>query len=113
MRVVTGLILVVIGLSGCGPTCQSTCSKIFLSENNGCEIQKAYSSNQSDLFDECVQDCEYALAQVGEMGDYNPDEPIRDGSSVSLDNEQQAAAWMDCVEETSCPLLDDGYCAPI
>ena len=34
-------------------------------------------------------------------------------SMAELDNEKQAAIWMDCVEQTACEDIDDGFCAPI
>ena len=36
--------------------------------------------------------------------------------SIELENDQQAALWMDCVEEKSCELLKTSggrFCAPI
>ena len=34
------------------------------------------------------------------------------GKSVVLENERQAAAWMDCVDQTACERLSQGYCPP-
>jgi hypothetical protein len=31
---------------------------------------------------------------------------------MSIGNEKQAAAWMDCVAETACDNIQKGFCQP-
>lgn len=102
------LVLAVATSVGCGPTCQSSCQRLYLPEPKGCDIQVPGESTESLLAD-CVDQCTEALATTGELGDFNP---RRD----EVTNEKQAASWMDCVAETSCENLDPrtgGYCAPL
>ncbi|TNE87938.1 MAG: hypothetical protein EP330_16740 [Deltaproteobacteria bacterium] len=107
--------LPLIGLlaSGCGPTCASTCGKIYGQLADGNCNQRIPGEDPTASFDRCVEECEFALSQPGELNGYNPHERITSGEIPDLENEKQAAAWMDCVDELSCELLDDGFCAPI
>ena len=46
----------------------------------------------------------------------NPNEKTRSSVSIKLESDQQAALWMDCIEEKSCELLKTTggrFCAPI
>jgi hypothetical protein len=97
-------------LTSCnGANCQSTCQTLY--GEGECSIPTpGRSSDQA--YDDCVSSCDYALSHVGEMGDYDPNERNTSGQSPVLENEVQAAAWMNCVENTSCELINDGYCAP-
>ena len=97
---------------GCGPNCQSTCQTIFDETQPHCGIHIPGKAPEESISD-CISACEYALQYPGDVGDYNPFEPNTTGASVTLDNEKQAAIWMECVEETACPDIADGYCAPI
>ena len=114
MRVATVLVVTASVLAaGCGEpprTCQSTCRKVYAPQE--CDIDTP-GADWADMYDDCVDECDYALSQPGDLGGYNPDERITSGESVRLENEQQAAAWMDCVWETACQRLEEGYCAPI
>ncbi len=65
------------------------------------------------MYSECVAACDDALDVPGDLDGYDPDERNVSGDKVILENEKQAAAWMDCVAETACEGLEDGYCAPI
>lgn len=108
----------VIGLaSGCGAQhdCQSSCAKIFGSTDGQCNIQVAGHSDdngQSDMIKTCENYCENAMSQSGEVGDYDPNVRASGNEDVGLDNEAQAALWMDCIEETDCADIGDNYCAP-
>ena len=95
---------------GCGPNCESTCGRLYQSEQ--CNIQSP-GSDQEELITTCEDACEYALGRPGEVGDYNPTEYTPASVSVTLQNDKQAAVWMDCVAETSCEFLESGYCAPV
>ena len=61
----------------------------------------------------CVCEDEAKEDEVGEKGEYNPYERQGSSSSIQLENEIQAAIWMDCVAEMSCEKIADGYCAPV
>jgi hypothetical protein len=99
--------------SGCGPNCQSTCNALYQDiGSGGCDIQSPGSS-RSELIQLCLDECEAALLIPGDVGDYNPLERTPSNVSVSLDNDRQAAVWMECIAETSCEFLDDGYCEPV
>lgn len=118
MRAVALVGLVGLFTSGCGPNCQSSCAHVF--DKAECGIARP-GVEASEQVRDCTTACEYALTQPGEIGDYDPDTP-NFSSGVSLDNERQAAAWMDCVWATApegslsgsdeCRSLDEGYCAP-
>jgi hypothetical protein len=107
------LVALVALLAGCGPDCQSSCDKIFGDQADQCGIVVPGQTAET-MTRECVAHCEQALAENGEIGDYNPDVRATSGNDgPTLDNEKQAALWMDCVEETSCDYLNNGYCAPV
>lgn len=110
---VTGLLFAV----GCGPNCQSTCQRIYSNGVNDagqedCSIQRP-GRTQGDLIDTCMDNCENALDVPGELGTYDPYTRTSSNQSVQLDNDQQAAIWMECVEQTDCERMGTGYCAPI
>ena len=100
-----------LGATGCGPDCQSTCTKLY--SQNECDIQRPGASRE-DLLGTCEERCELALTKPGEADpDYNPAEkmpPSIDNESSVVETDEEAAMWMDCVEETACDLLDEGYC---
>jgi len=96
--------------SGCGPNCQSTCDRLYSGTGDSCDIQRP-GTTQTELKTTCQNKCEEALSQPGELEGYDPDEP-QGSASVTLENEKQAAVWMDCVAETACEDLNL-YCAPI
>lgn len=97
-------------LTGCGPNCQSTCEKLYIESE--CNIQRP-GRTTDELLQRCSNECEGALEQPGEIGDYDPYDNSGSGSSITLDNEMQAAVWMECVAESACEKIDDGYCAPV
>lgn len=99
-----------IAATGCGPTCQTACSRLYSPQE--CDIRVPGQPDWTDTYRDCVDECELALTLPGELGDYDPDERPTGGESITLDNERQAAAWMDCVEENTCERLNDGYCPP-
>ena len=94
----------------CNPTCQSVCNKIY--NEQYCGIVRP-GKESDELISDCISYCEEALTEPGDLGNYDPYERVSSSSSVTLDNEQQAALWMDCVSEQSCTRLGQGYCAPI
>jgi hypothetical protein len=101
-------------LAGCGDrTCQSTCLRIW--DEAQCGVQLT-GIDPAEAISDCRNQCEDALANAGEMGDYNPFGKVDPLDPPLLENEKQAAAWMDCVWETDCALIQPeggGICAPI
>ena len=99
--------------TGCiGPSCQSTCGKLFGETPDFCEL-RVPGNELSESREDCEDECEHALTVAGEVGSYNPFELITTGESATIDNEKQAALWMDCIEQHSCEDLSEGFCAPI
>ena len=102
MRTVSALLFAIatsgLALGGCGPTCQTSCHRVFAPEE--CDIRVPGVPDWTNMYDDCVEECEDALAKPGVLGDYDPDERPTGGESTTLSNERQAAAWMGCVEET-------------
>lgn len=105
-------LVAVVGLNGCdNPDCQSTCNKLYGEAE--CDLRTA-GQTREDLLRECSQQCESALDKSGEIRPtYKPDEDTPNDESVSLTTDKEAALWMDCIAETDCALLDEGYCAPV
>jgi hypothetical protein len=114
MRVLASSLLLVGMLTGCGPDCRSSCEKLYGDAAGECNINVASASGEqgaAELVRDCSAQCEDAMSKTGELGDYDPN--VRGSAdSVTLQNEVQAAAWMECIVETSCDNLGDGYCPP-
>ncbi|NOY27313.1 MAG: hypothetical protein GXP62_15705 [Oligoflexia bacterium] len=84
--------------TGCGPTCYTACGKLYREE---CNIS-APGQTQSELLSDCVDTCQAALNNPGEVGDYDPFEPTSSTNAITIDTDRQAALWMDCVDQSSC-----------
>ena len=110
-----GILLAVVGvpalLAGCSKNCQATCERIYGAE---CDITIP-GITTDELMTECQSDCEQALQQPGSMGNYNPYNQRDPTVDFHLENEKQAAEWMDCVSNATCEELDpvSGICYPI
>jgi hypothetical protein len=108
MAAAVGLLL---GASGCGPNCQSSCQILFGEAPDYCAL--AVPGKPLDQSRKaCIQQCDQALATAGDLGSYDPNSQNVSGATVHLENEKQAAAWMDCVDQHSCQDLSEGFCAP-
>jgi hypothetical protein len=94
--------------AGCGPNCQLVCSKAF--KESECNLSVP-GQTQDELFRDCVVECTDALGEPGELDGFDPDTRHTSGESIEVKNEKQAALWMDCVDQTACELLEQGYCA--
>ncbi|MCB9742596.1 MAG: hypothetical protein H6740_08355 [Alphaproteobacteria bacterium] len=105
------IVWILASLVGCGPNCQSTCNQIYGSEPQ-CNIQRG-GRDQVELIQYCLDECENALSQPGELDGYDPFTAQGRNESIDIENEKQAAVWMDCVADQACDRLTDGYCAPI
>ena len=99
-------------VAGCDKNCQNTCFKIV--DENECGVVIG-SINENELKDNCIEDCEAALSNAGSMGIYDPYVGDRPDQPNEITNEKMAAAWMDCVAETSCEDLQPpgNSCNPI
>ena len=96
--------------SGCGPDCQSTCNKLYTP--NQCGIERPGQSTDEQI-DRCLDECESALEQPGEVGEYDPNVKRPPSETPELSNDKQAALWMECIQETACENLEKNYCAPV
>lgn len=99
---------------GCGYDCQSTCIRIY--DPAECDIAAQIGgASDAELERQCIDECENALKNVGPMGSYDPRTQRNPLVNEVLQNERQAAEWMDCVWEADCSQLDpaSGICHPI
>lgn len=106
-----GLVVFGIGLSACEDTrsCQNSCRRAFRDEQCNFQVPGAETPR---LIRDCVTECEIALRQTGDLNGYDPDVygSVDRAQTFTLENEAQAAAWMDCVAETSCEDINEGFC---
>lgn len=102
-----------IALAGCGEvvSCANACQRAFRPDFPNCGVGAGLIDEDRALRD-CEQECEDALRQNGDLNGYDPDDydSVDRSQTFTLDNEAQAAAWMECVVETSCEDLNDGFC---
>ena len=102
--VLGGLLLVTAAASvGCGENCQSACGKIYDPSECGVQIGGVTSA---ELTRDCVNQCKDALDNTGPMGNYNPTTRRDPLDPKTIENEKQAAAWMDCVAAATCEDLE-------
>ena len=99
-------------LVACGPDCQSTCNKLY--QESECGIERP-GTTLTDRLSRCMDECLGAMEKPGELDGYDPlKEPENNSEPPTLDNDKQAAVWMDCVYEASCELLEtQNVCAPV
>jgi hypothetical protein len=109
VRLVAAAVVSVVLGSGCGPNCEDACRKLY-GPSPDCDLPTPGWDNWTDKFIDCRDECEDALKFTGDLGGYDPDQRNTTGASIKLANERQAAAWMDCVDASSCERLSDGYC---
>ncbi|MEL6346203.1 MAG: hypothetical protein AAFV53_24040 [Myxococcota bacterium] len=100
-----------IGLgAGCGgPDCQDTCNKLYQSE----QCDRTSDERRDDRLNACNDACEQALEIPGEQGDYDPYDFLDNNSEIELENDKQAAVWMECIDTLTCDNIDQGQCRPI
>jgi hypothetical protein len=113
-------------VSGCGNDCQSSCTKLYGTTTANCGDARGekgtesyfqglvnYGQSREKKNRQCMDECEGALERPGEVGDYSPTEYTPSDEATELENDRQAALWMDCVDSHSCDNLASGYCAPV
>lgn len=110
------LTLGVLLAAGCGPNCQTTCQRLYADGiqdgQEDCGIGRP-GRTQGELIDQCNDYCEAALDTPGDLGSFDPYTRAGSNESITLENERQAALWMECVADTTCTRLNEGYCAPV
>ena len=104
------LLPVVAFAAGCGPNCQNTCNKIY--QPTECNIERA-GRTPDQLINTCLDECEGALSNPGELGSYDPQNSRGSADDFEITTDRQAAAWMDCIAATSCENLQKNFCPPI
>ncbi|MGH7341712.1 MAG: hypothetical protein ACREKH_14565 [Candidatus Rokuibacteriota bacterium] len=106
------LAAVTLGSGGCEKSCQNTCQRVF--DATECAVIIP-GQNEEDLEQECTAECEEALQHAGPMGVYDPYIGDRPDQPDELENERQAAAWMECVWAVECPdlVVPGNSCHPI
>jgi hypothetical protein len=123
----SALAAITLWTTGCGTDCQSTCTKLYggapnCGDPNGADPEaEGYiegvigaGQDEEEMTRQCMSECEGALSKPGDAGDYKPNEFLKQTETVSLENDEMAALWMDCVEEQSCEnLASRNYCAPV
>ena len=110
------LLLAAAGLVGCAQhDCHTSCSKLFGDGDGECAIQvpgHADANGQAEIEQQCEGYCDAAMNQSGAVGDYDPNVRASGNEDVGLENDAQAALWMDCIDDTDCADLNNNYCAP-
>lgn len=105
------MVAVTSTLAACGPDCQSSCLKLY--SENECDIQVPGVSREQ-LIQDCNTTCNNALESTGEIRpEYKPNEFTPSDKSLTIENDREAALWMDCVDENACLKLEEGYCSGI
>lgn len=113
MRVAGLLVAAAALVAGCDKNCQSTCHRVYSPSECNVVVPGVTADSMEK---QCNAECEEALTQAGEMGDYNPYNQRDPTENFQLQNEKQAAEWMDCVWKAECEDLDPregGVCYPI
>ena len=82
-----------------------------------CSIS-APDKGKDELTRDCESQCKTALRTPGKPDGYEPNQKTPKNETVVLENDKQAALWMDCVEDHACKYLDPredegGFCAPV
>lgn len=103
----------VLSVLGCARyECRQTCDRLYGDGEGSCGFELP-ATTPEDLTTECIATCEAALKTPGEADGYDPNVRTEASQSVEIENRAQVQLWMDCIAETSCENLDEGYCAPI
>ena len=119
MRLVFALVGAAM-IGGCGYNCQETCNHVYA--DSECKVATGQ-VDENTAIRECSKTCQNALSNTGDIGDYDPYVPYLGGEQPVIENQKQAALWMECVWASApdpgytdgCTLLtaEEGFCAPI
>ena len=119
-RLLPALATVAFAATACGPTCAETCRRYHAEDQ--CDAAPQGLSAE-EAIGQCVQICEAALVQTGPEPSardprFDPENISSATRSPQIENEREAAAWMDCVatftDLQECrERLDDQYCVPV
>jgi hypothetical protein len=121
VRTIALLLLASTALTACGPTCQSSCRRFYGSDAGECGASPE-GLPAEEAIEGCIDICQDALQVTGEPVDpndprFNPNFIAPLNQQATLSNEQEAAAWMDCVwsfsDDECFEKLDDQYCVKI
>ncbi|MCP4806267.1 MAG: hypothetical protein GY913_05720 [Proteobacteria bacterium] len=104
------MLLLLAGCSMLTPRCSSTCHRLH--DADQCHIERP-GRDQDELYDNCVDECAQANQQAGDAGEYDPFTRTEPNQSIELDNRAQVELWAQCIDETACDVILDGYCAPV
>jgi hypothetical protein len=111
MRVALLALLLPAAVAGCADpvSCQTACQRAFRA--NECNL-RVPGRDQDRLVRDCTNECDNALRETGELNGYDPNDrsSVDRSEPFQLQNEKQAALWIDCVLETSCEDLNQGFC---
>lgn len=103
-----------------GYSCRFTCETLHSGDETGREGNKdarpgcniaTGDRTAADLLSACTAGCEVAVAVVEGAATYSGTDRTSVGDGPPLANRADAVAWGTCVEEHTCPDLNDGYCA--
>ena len=92
--------------------CSETCFILYGAGYDQCYLQRP-GRDQVELVAHCKEECTEALGTPGELGSYYPYERQTSSTRINLENNAQAEFWMECIAETNCQRLSEGYCAPV
>lgn len=91
--------------------CDEACARLYTAKD-GCRFARP-GVTQVELYELCMRECGDAMEQEGDLGDYDPNQPLTGAVSVELLNRAQAEAWAACIASHDCADFEDGYCAPV
>ena len=122
----TVLTTLTLWISGCGTDCQSACTKLYGTAPNCGDPRgddpdaEGYfagligaGQTREKMMRQCMDECEGALDKPGDASDYEPNKYTPATETVTLENDEMAALWMDCIADQSCQNLAEGYCSPV
>lgn len=114
MRSILLVVAVSLSAAACSDirSCPNACDRAFSESECHFGAGLAAGGDPRKAIRECTRECENALRQTGDLDGYDPDDynSVDRSRSFELKNEAQAAAWIDCVSETSCQDINDGFC---
>lgn len=116
-RPILGISVAGLLLSACGPTCQSSCRRMYAEAE--CDGAAGQAFPAEDFIEGCIEQCDQALGVPGTVRSdtrfFDPDNVSPANQDFCLQNEAEAATWMDCVwsfsDEECDAMLQQPRCA--